>query len=528
MKSIFVFLLLLLGVCSTADGLSINFKRLADSAKFNVLHYDIHIEVDPRTTSINGYNTISFKMLNKAKAIAIDLAKHFEIEKVMYGNKKATYFRDGNKILILPERKFKKDKIYKVSIYYRGVPEKAILAPWKGGFDWKEDRNGKPWVGLACESKGAAIWMPCKDDWSDEADSMDMHLTVPDTLVGVSNGRLISSSKSGKGLATYHWKVVNPINNYNISINIGDYVHIQDVYNGKKTLTLDYYVLKYNRDKAIKHFKEVDTMLRAFEQYFGPYPFAEDGFKLVETPYWGMEHQSCVAYGNKYKYNEFGFDFIIVHESGHEWFANSITAADPADMWIHESFTTYSETLFLEYTQGKERSLEYLNTQLSKVKAEHSMLGQRGIQFHDWKDNDIYYKGAWMLQTLRYSLNNDSLFLSTIREMCDTFRHKLIVTEDVINFFNRRMPKTYSGFFMQYLSQAKIPALKVEFENREGKRILKYKLEHCKEDFELPVLIPNTTLIIHATTIQKEMEVPSTIEKGDLKKLEKYVLVKVE
>jgi aminopeptidase N len=267
---------------------------------------------------------------------------------------------------------------------------------------------------------------------------MDMYLSVPDTLLGVSNGRLKDVVKS-TNQTTYHWQVLNPINNYNITINIGDYVLISDTFHGKNTLSLDYYVLRYNVEKARKHFQEVDTMLRAFEQYFGAYPFPEDGYKLVETPYWGMEHQSCVAYGNKYRYNEYGFDFIIVHESGHEWFANSITAADPADLWIHESFTTYSEALYVEYTQGKGRSLSYLQMQREKVVNKFPMQGPKHQNYHGWKDNDIYYKGSWVLQTLRYSVNNDSLWFLMLRELSAKFRHQLISTDDIVQFICKRL-----------------------------------------------------------------------------------------
>lgn len=506
-------------------GVSLSIKA-QDMAIYDVLHYDIHVKVEPDKQYISGYNTILCRVQKKSSVMYFDLVPGMSVSKVVVDNTPLEYIRKQNKVIVTLKKMARPGDQLAMTVYFDGRPEKAILAPWKGGFDWKKDNMGKPWVGLACESKGAAIWLPCKDDWSDEPESMDMHLSVPDTLVGVSNGRLIEVSQ-GDGYTSYHWRVLNPINNYNISINVGDYVHISDTFRGINQLSLDYYVLRSNVEKARRHFKETDTMLRAFEHYFGAYPFPEDGYKLVETPYWGMEHQSCVAYGNKYRYNEYGFDFIIVHESGHEWFANSITAADPADLWIHESFTTYSEALFVEYTQGKARALSYLQMQREKVVNKHPMQGPRHEHYHGWKDNDIYYKGAWVLQTLRYSVNNDSLWFKTLREFSSTFRHQLIQTEDVVSFFNKRLPGLKKEVFDQYLKYSNLPYLYVTLSQSKGKKYLTYQWSADVKNFSLdiPIQTSGGTVILKAG--KRKVRVPADFDLSDILTLSEYALLNI-
>ena len=514
---------LILLVCSVSL-----FLKAQDTAMYNVLHYDIHVKVEPNKEYISGYNTILCRVQKTSDVLFFDLVPDMKVNKIVVDSNELLYFRKQNKVIATLKKTVSAGDVIAMKVYFEGKPLKAKLAPWNGGFDWKTDNNNKPWVGLACESKGAAIWLPCKDDWSDEPESMDMYLSVPDTLVGVSNGRLKEVSKDN-GYATYHWQVINPINNYNISINVGDYVHISDTFYGINKLSLDYYVLRSNVEKARRHFKEVDTMLRAFEHYFGAYPFPEDGYKLVETPYWGMEHQSCVAYGNKYRYNEYGFDFIIVHESGHEWFANSITAADPADMWIHESFTTYSEALFVEYTQGKAKALAYLQMQIDKVVNQHPMQGPRHQNYHGWKDNDIYYKGSWVLQTLRYSVNNDSLWYKTLREYSTTFRHQLIQTEDVISFFNKRLPGISKEVFYQYLNHASLPVLAVAVKTIKGKQVLEYQWMADRPNFKLNLQVPSAvgTVVLKAGKGKQRIKVPQGFSIEDVMKLKEVALIEI-
>lgn len=509
-------------------GFLVHIAQANDTALYDVKHYDIHVSINIDSQSISGYNTMQCLVQKSTDVLYFDLVPSMSVISVSTLGTELKYIRKHNKVIVTLASPAKFGQLIPLKIVFKGKPEVAILAPWKGGFDWKKDANGKDWVGLACESKGAAIWLPCKDSWSDEAESMDLYLTVPASLVGVSNGRLKDVNQSGTE-KTYHWQVVNPINNYNISINIGDYVLISDTFKGRNTLSLDYYVLSYNKDKALKHFKEVDTMLRAFEYYFGAYPFPEDGYKLVETPYWGMEHQSCVAYGNKYRYNEYGFDFIIVHESGHEWFANSITAADPADLWIHESFTTYSEALFVEYTQGKDKALSYLLMQREKVVNKFPMQGPRHQDYHGWKDNDIYYKGTWVLQTLRYSVNNDSLWFAMLREMGAHFRHQLISSEDMVQFICQRLPTIKKPVLNQYLNYSNLPFLYVKLIRGKGTQWLEYRWAADVKNFSLnlPVHSAAGTVFLKPGTGKKRIKVPKDFSIDDVKKLQELTLIKV-
>ncbi len=457
---------------------------------FDVKHYGIAVKVNPNTKTIAGLNNIFFQAVNDFSSLQIDFVASMQIDSLVYENKKINYKRKGNAMFVDFKTTLLKNSFHHLKIYFSGMPHVAELPPWKGGFVWEKDNDQNDWVGLACEGIGASVWLPCKDHWSDEADSMDMNLIVPEGLVGVSNGKLIRHGRTDDGYHTYHWQVRNTINNYNISINVGKYVELHDTFNGIHKLPLSYYVLKYNRVKADKHFKQVHAMLAAFEHYFGGYPFYEDSYKLVETSYWGMEHQSCVAYGNHYQNNAFDFDFIIIHESGHEWFANSITASDPADMWIHESFTTYSEALFVEYNYGKEKAIEYLQTQRNKIIAKKPMLGPLGEYYHGFTDNDIYYKGAWMLHTMRSVLNNDSLWFTTIRNLSEHFKHQIVNTKDIIQYFNVATGHNWDLFFKQYLNKGQLPQLKYKSEtDKDGITRIHYQWANVNKDFNMPLLV---------------------------------------
>lgn len=497
---------------------------------FDVQHYDIQVKVQPAQKRISGTNTITFKALGNTRSIQLDFVKEMMVEGVFDGfDMPVSFTRKGDDINIEFKDSIKTGETGIVRVKFSGNPLVAKKAPWDGGFVWSKDKTGNDWVGLACESKGASIWLPCKDEWSDEPESMDMHLSVPVGLTGVSNGVLVDV-KEQDSFSTFHWRVSNPINHYNISINVGKYAHIKDVYRNIDDIDLNYYVLEYNQEKARNHFLEVDTMLRAFEHYFGPYPFPVDGYKLVETPYWGMEHQSCVAYGNNYKYNKYGFDFIIVHESGHEWFANSITAIDPADMWIHESFTTYSEALFLEYTKGRQVSLDYLNMQREKIVAKRPMQGKRYINYHNHKDNDIYYKGTWMLQTLREHIGNDSQWFKMIRSLDMKFRHSIISTETMLTHIDSTLKNGSMAILSHYIYKPALPCLKLKIKHsKDGKTTLEYRFKNTEPDFalNLSISIKGKRLQFKADSTKRSIEIPSDISLEDLKELEKRYLVEI-
>lgn len=496
---------------------------------FDVKHYSIAVNVHPVSKSITGSNTIQAVFVEESRMIQIDYVQKMKISEIKLQNgHDLKYYRKGRAVLIELDRIYKKGEVIKFKVSFMGQPEVAKKAPWQGGFVWSKDKDGNDWIGLACESKGASIWLPCKDHWNDEPDSLDMHLGVPKGLMGVSNGRLMGNTSISDSMVVYHWRTSNTINHYNISINIGKYAHIKDVYNGKEgALSLDYYVLAYNASKAIKHFRETDTMLRIFEHFFGPYPFYSDGYKLVETPYWGMEHQSCIAYGNNYKFNKFGFDFIIVHESGHEWFANSITASDPADMWIHESFTTYSEALFVEYTKGIDSAISYLSMQRKLIVSRYPIQGTRNIDLHHRKDNDIYYKGTWVLHTLRNHFGNDSIWMDILYGIGSTFRHKIIRTEDVTNYINKASGLNLEPFWKQYLYGTKLPVLHVKMGKSMSESYIEWYLSKVETNFQLNLKL-SPDRILQADSKPRRLALDGELSVFDFKRLESLYLIKVE
>jgi aminopeptidase N len=465
---------------------------------YDVKHYDVHVKVNVEKRLISGYNQILFQAKSDFQRMQIDLFSEMQIDSIYLGQLKLNYERDSNAVFINTRIKVNKNKVGKLRVYFSGTPREAKRPPWDGGFVWQRDSIGNPWVGMACEGIGASMWLPCKDHWSDESDSADIHLTVPKPLTGVSNGKLITVQDVDEQYHVFHWKVTNPINLYGISINIGKYVLIKDEYHPRmntaaKPLSLNYYVLEYNEEKARKHFIQVHSMMGCFERYYGLYPFWEDGYKLVETPYWGMEHQSCVAYGNNYQLNRYSFDFIIIHESAHEWFANSLTASDPAEMWIHESFTTYAEALFVECTLGKDAYLHYLKDQKRNIENKAPMIGKPDVFFHAWSDNDIYYKGSWMIHTLRSVLDNDTLFINTMKDFTKTFEKRILNTNDVINFWTKRTGRNLKGFFNQYLYQPELPELEYQIrQESDGKLVVRYRWTNTSKNFEMPIRVTMT------------------------------------
>ncbi len=452
----------------------------------DVLSYEVSLAINPANKQIEGANAITFVVLKLGDVCVFKLAPNLKLISI---DNQIPFQRNQERILVnLPPNVLKGDTL-KLVFNYQGIPQVAKNAPWDGGFIWQQDSSGNPWVGMACEGIGAHSWLPCKDTWDDEPTQVTFKLIVPKGLIGVSNGRLVQTEQK-ENTSTFTWQTNNPINHYNIAINVGKYALIKDFYineNGD-TLSLDFYVLEANYNKAKTHFQQAKRMLKAFEHFFGKYPFYEDGYKLVETPYWGMEHQSCVAYGNNYENNSFGFDFIIIHESGHEWFANSLTAKDKADMWLHESFTTYSESLFVEYYFGKLRALQYLQNQKAKIKNELPMIGKYGTH-HQFADNDIYYKGAWMLHTLRGMIDNDTLWFNTLRDLNKKYYHQIITTKEVEQFLSERTQMKLAPFFEQYLRSTALPILEYYIVKNNDLNELHYRLQTSVKGFEMPILV---------------------------------------
>jgi aminopeptidase N len=464
---------------------------------FDVLHYDITVRVDPDSKFISGSNIITFRVVNDMQKMQIDLADTLTVNTMMLAGQPVVFTRDSGALILDLGRKLKKGSIRELIVGWSGHPRAARKAPWDGGFVWAKDSSGRDWIGLACEGAGASAWLPCKDHLSDEPDSMDMHLEVPSDLTGVSNGRLVGSTRLSDGFTRFDWSVKSPINPYNISITAGDFVHLHDEHvlnDGSRVekLDLDYYVLRGNEGKAKGHFGQVHQMLDVFTMRFGIYPFVKDGYKLVETPYWGMEHQSAIAYGNHYRNNKWGFDFIIVHESGHEWFGNSISCKDPADMWIHESFTTYSEALFVEATMSYRASIRYLQEQRLLIGNKEPMIGVYDVAYHGRADNDIYYKGTWMLHTLRSMMDNDTAWFRVLKEMNRKFYRQNVTTADITGFLAQATGLKLEGFFKQYLHTTEIPLLEYKIKEKDDGLEVRYRWANTVGGFEMPVKITVT------------------------------------
>jgi len=462
-----------------------------ERAWWDVKHYDITIDVDPDKKWISGFNQITFTPIAKGDVMQVDLQAPMKITAIRLGKKKCEWTSKGSAHFIKVPCKLKVGQSYNLKISYEGSPIRSKNPPWDGGLIWRKNNNNH-FIATACQGAGASLWWPCKDHPSDETEGAKISITVPNPLVAVSNGKLIKK-KENDHKNTYTWKVVNPINNYGINMNIATYEHFADTYSGLNgPLSLDYYVLPENLKKAQIHFKEVSKMLKAFEYWFGPYPFYEDGYKLVETPYLGMEHQSSVTYGNKYQYGYLGrdlsktgmgllFDFIIIHESAHEWYANNITAADNADMWIHESFTHYAESLFLEYYHGKDTASQYILGVRSSIKNDRPIQGPYNVNKSG--SGDMYYKGANVIHTLRQVINDDQLWREMLRGMNSQFRHQTILANDLITFLEKKSGINLQSFFHQYFQSTLIPI----FEYRIFPGGMTYRWSQTVPNFNMPI-----------------------------------------
>jgi len=488
---------------------------------WNVLRYDISIKPDIINKTIEGKTTISFEALKDNSSIMqIDLQDPLVIDSAVFNDflindslnikrllltvlipkdvAPIAFKKEGNSYkLNLGWKCHSKGNSYSITIYYHGKPIEAVKPPWDGGFVWKKDKQSRPWISVASQGIGASVWYPCKDYQGDEPDDgASLTITVPDTLIAVANGRLVDTANNNDGTKSYKWEVKAPINNYDIIPYIGKYVPFGEIYKGENgNLTMDYWVLDYNLEKAKKQFKDATRMMKAFEYWFGPYPFYEDGYKLVDAPYLGMENQSATAYGNGYKNGYYGedlshsgwgmkFDFIIVHESGHEWFGNNITSKDIADMWIHEGFTTYSEELFTEYYYGKEAGNDYVIGQRQNIENKKNIITPYGVN-KEPEDNDMYYKAANMIHTIRQVINNDSLFRQILRGLNKTFYHQTVTTKQIEDYISSKSKINFSKVFDQYLRTIQVPTLEYKIDGYK----LSYRWTNCVSGFNLPLKI---------------------------------------
>jgi aminopeptidase N len=468
-----------------------------ERAWWDLKFYNLHVEVFPLEQSIRGSVEIGYQVLQPQQVMQIDLQPPLAIEKITQGDDVLSFKKEGsNAYFITLLKAQERGRQETITIVYGGKPIVAKHPPWEGGLQWSKDSQGNDFIATSCQGLGASAWWPCKDHMYDEPDNgMTIGVTVPGKLIDVSNGRLQKVVENTNGTKTYVWAVRNPINNYGVNMNIANYVHFADTLNGEKgELDLDFYVLPENLEKAKEQFKQAKLMLRAFEHWFGPYPFYEDGYKLVEVPYLGMEHQSSVTYGNKYQNGYLGndfsgtgyglkFDFIIIHESGHEWFANNITYKDMADMWIHESFTNYSESLYIEYYYGKAAASAYIIGNRKGIRNDKPIQGPYGVNRSG--SGDMYLKGGNVLHTIRQVIQDDELWRSILRGMNQTFYHATVDAKDIEKFISEKSGRDLSKVFDQYLRTTQVPVL--EYSIHRGK--VSYRWTQCVEGFEMPIKI---------------------------------------
>jgi len=464
---------------------------------WDLLHYHLRIRFDIPKKSIDGSNEITFRALKPGKKMQIDLQEPLAISKIEHDSSELKFEREGNVYWVYFPKMLKKGVEEKIKVFYGGKPVESKNPPWSGGITWSKDEMGNDFIATTCQGIGASIWWANKDHGYDEPDrGMKISVTVPEKLSAVSNGRLkkIEQSKSS-GYKTFHWEVTNPINNYGVNVNIGNYVNFSEKFKGEGgELDMDYWVLAHHKEKAMKQFKEAPRTIKAFEYWFGKYPFYEDSFKLVEVPYLGMEHQSSVTYGNGFQNGYRGrdlsgtgvglkFDFIIVHESGHEWFGNNVSMIDSADMWIHEGFTNYSENLFVEYHFSKKEAQDYVIGTRRNIRNDQPIIAAYGVNKSG--SSDMYYKGGNMLHTIRHVINDDEKWRGILRGIQKDFWHKTVTTAQVENYISQKSGVSLSKVFDQYLRTTKIPELNYIIIGKD----LKFHYENVVKGFAMPLRV---------------------------------------
>lgn len=488
-------------------------------AWWDVSFYDLHVRVNPADSSVSGTSGITYRVLHPAKVMQLDLKEPLAVDSVVQDGRRLAVRRDSNAFFVTTVARQPAGALKTVTVFYHGRPRAAQHAPWDGGFVWTRDSTNAPWVASAVQGFGASGWWPTKDTQADEPDSQRVAITVPDPMVDVSNGRLRKVTRNADHTTTYEWFVTNPINNYDVAVNAGDYVHFSDVYRGERgPLTMDFWPLAYHREAAEQQFRQAPAMLACFEHWFGPYPWYEDGYKLVETPHLGMEHQSAVGYGNRYQNGYLGtdrsrsgwglrWDFIIVHESAHEWWGNNLTAKDIADMWIHESFANYAEGLYTECRFGKAAGAAYIVGDRRNVRNDRPIVGRFGV--NDEGSGDMYDKGGNMLHTIRQIVNDDEKWRGILRGLQSTFWHQTVTGEQVERYISQQAGVDLAPVFRQYLTTTQIPVLQVT-PIGDGKS-LSYRWTNVVPGFAMPVRVTtgSDTLTLHPTTTAQSMPSPA-------------------
>jgi aminopeptidase N len=462
-------------------------------AWWDVTFYDLHVRVSPADSTVRGRTGITYRVVRPATEMQVDLQQPLAVDSVVQDGRALAHRRDGNAVFVTLRAPQRTGARKTLTVHYHGRPRVAEQAPWDGGLVWTRDTLGNPWVATAVQGLGASAWWPVKDHQSEEPDSQRITVTVPDPMVNVSNGRLRKTTRNGDGTTSYEWFVANPINNYDVAVNAGTYAHWSDTFQGEAgTLTLDFWPLAVNLERARAQWQQVKPVLACFEGWMGPFPWYEDGFKLVETPYLGMEHQSAVAYGNGYQNGYLGrdrsgtgrglrWDFIIVHEVGHEWWGNNLTSRDIADMWVHEGFTTYSDGLYTECQQGKEAGAEYLVGLRRNIQNDRPIVGPYGVNREG--SGDMYDKGANMLHTIRQVMDDDARWRGILRGLNREFRHRTVTGRQVQAYVSRQAGIDLDPVFRQYLTTTRIPTL----EYRVVGDSLRYRWAGVVDGFAMPV-----------------------------------------
>ena len=459
-------------------------------ANNDLLFYHLDVRVDPEKKLISGKNTIRFKMLKDDTRIQLDLFANLAIDKIAMGDATLKYERELGAVFVDFPEPLRTGRTYSIDFYYSGTPTQTSRF---GGFTFGKDPAGRPWIFTACEGIGASLWWPNKDQWHDEVENMQLSVSIPNDLVDVSNGKFQGKKDLGDGFTRWDWLIQYPINNYDVSLNIGKYEHFSDKLS---SVPLDFYALPEDLEKARKQFAQAKGMIEAYQHYFGEYPFKKDGYKLIEAPYSGMEHQSAVTYGNHFAngylerdWTGVGispkFDFIIIHESGHEWFGNAVSAADVSDMWIHEGWTTYLECLYVEFMWGKDDGLKYTNGYKPKVKNQQPIITTRGV--NATPPQDMYFKGALFLNTLRSVINNDKAWFSLIHDVFQHFKYQNIMTEEMVAYFNQKTGMNLTAIFDEYLRHAALPVLELKFEEAAGTVAYRWKAD--EPAFDMPIRV---------------------------------------
>ncbi|SHM15875.1 Peptidase family M1 [Flavobacterium saccharophilum] len=496
---------------------------------WDIQHYALSIKPDYVNKTITGKNVIEYTVIDKKHSdlMQIDLVSPLKIDSVFQKEKKVDFTQNQN-IWYLKLPKNQASKKNKITIYYSGKPTESIKPPWDGGLVWAKDSLNRPWISVACQYKGASLWYPCKNTMYDEPDhGASIAVTTPDTLIAISNGRLKNKIKNHDGTQTYQWEVKNPISHYGISFYIGKYINISQLYQGKKgKLTMDYWVLDYNKTKAEKHMiPEVNTTMKSLERWFGAFPFYDDGFKMADAPYIGMEHQSAIAYGGGYKRgtNKKGGDIsntgwgkktdkIIVHEMAHEWFGNNMTAADIADRWIQEGFAGLAEELVIADISGTQAGNEFMAGRFRTIENDKPIIARYGINEDGSQDN--YVKGWAILHMIKSIVDNDSKYREVLQGLNRDFYHKIVTTKQIENYISLNTAIDFQYLFDQYLRTNLVPVLEYQIKDNQ----LLYRYSNCNDNFAMPIKTNLTKDIwIYPTTTWKSMDVKKLLPDDTLK-----------